>query len=63
MTLRKGSAAADAAVNPPATILAPNLVLQPETSEPINTDIADHLRPAARDSALKPKGDAVPSTG
>ena len=51
MTLRKGSPAVDAAMIPPATILAPNLVVQPEKSEPTNTDISDHLRPAARDSA------------
>jgi hypothetical protein len=53
MTLRKGSPAVDAAMIPPATILAPNLVVQPEKSEPTNTntDISDHLRPAARESA------------
>lgn len=51
MTLHKSSPTVDAAVIPSATILAPNLVVQPEKSEPINTDISDHLRPAARESA------------
>lgn len=51
MTLRKGSPAVDAAMIPPATILAPNPAVQPEKSETINTDISDHLRPAARESA------------
>jgi hypothetical protein len=63
MTQHKGSPIVDAAMILPATILAPNLVVWPETSEPINTDIADHLRPATRDSALKSKGGAVPSAG
>lgn len=59
MTLHKGSRAVDAAMIPPATILAPNLDVRPDKSEPINTDISDHLRPAARESA--PKCGAPPS--
>jgi hypothetical protein len=51
--------AARAAMIPPTTIV-PNLVRRPEKREPINTDISDHLRPAARESPLKSKDGVVP---
>jgi hypothetical protein len=63
MKLRNDIPTVGAAVLPPATLIAPNSAKRPKKSEPKNTDIADHLRPAARDSALKPKDTAAPSTG
>jgi hypothetical protein len=56
MTPHKNNPTIGPATNKSATLAAPNSIMRPEKSEPINTDIADHLRPAARDSAPKSKG-------
>jgi len=60
MMLHKRVPVVGTAMIPPAAILAPNLIGRPEKSEPINTDISDHLRPAARESALQSKDGVVP---
>jgi hypothetical protein len=63
MTLDKSIKTGGISIIPPATPIVPNSATPPGTGEPINTDIADHLRPAARDSVLKAKGGAAPLAG
>ena len=63
MTQHRGSPTVGVPMIPPATLIAPNSVIPPGAGDPINTDIADHLRPAARDSTLKSKGGAAPLAG
>jgi hypothetical protein len=61
MTPHKNNPTIGPATNKSATLAAPNSIMRPEKSEPINTDIADHLRPAARNSVPKSKGGAAQS--
>lgn len=56
MTPHKNNLTIGAAMNSSATLAAPNLIVRPENSEPVNTDIAGQLRPGARSSAQKSKG-------
>jgi hypothetical protein len=61
MTSHKNNPIIGPAMDKSAALAAPNSIMRPEKSEPINTDIADHLRPAAIDSVPKSKGGAARS--
>ncbi len=61
MTPHKSNPIIGPAMDKSATLAAPNSIMRSEKSKPINTDIADHLRPAARDSVPKLKGGAAQS--
>jgi hypothetical protein len=61
MTPHKNNPTIGPAMDKSATLAASNSIMRPENSEPIDTDIADHLRPAARDSVPKSKGRAARS--